>query len=266
MKAFALGVAITAALAGGVAWATIPSSGGVINGCYQKNDGQLRVVDTAGACRASELALSWSQTGPQGAQGAQGPQGAKGDTGATGAQGPQGEQGPRGFQGFQGLTGAQGPQGAQGPAGPAGAANAFEFTYHPSRDIFQQRSTAVTVGHLALPAGTFVVAARVWVDSFDGSLAPGLRDASCVIVPDNTLPVLAGEGLDEAQTTVQGNFRVGNMTLFTVYSSNAGPSDAHGVQIRCWGQSNTSGGTTDMKVGFVKIEAIQVSAATQTTG
>ena len=85
---------------GGVAMATIPGSGGVINGCYNKTGGALRVIDTAAAsCSNGESALNWNQTGPQGPQGPKGdpgPQGAKGDPGAQGPSGPQGARGPQG--------------------------------------------------------------------------------------------------------------------------------------------------------------------------
>jgi hypothetical protein len=101
----ALAVAVIAMVfaLGGVGWAAIPDSSGVIQGCYQKDHGQLRVIDTQEhqSCKHSEVPLSWSQTGPQGATGPQGP---KGDTGATGPQGPKGDTGPTG------------PQGATGPS------------------------------------------------------------------------------------------------------------------------------------------------------
>jgi hypothetical protein len=84
-----IAVLATAAVAGlglaaGIAYATIPDSG-VIHGCYQKNDGQLRVIDTqAGAgCRASEQPLDWNEAGAPGPAGPPGPQGPKGDPGAT---------------------------------------------------------------------------------------------------------------------------------------------------------------------------------------
>jgi hypothetical protein len=76
--------------------ATIPDSGGVIHGCYQKNVGNLRVIDTStDTCRPSEVAIDWKQTGVPGPQGPQGPQG---------VQGPQGSQGPQGAQGPSGLS------------------------------------------------------------------------------------------------------------------------------------------------------------------
>jgi hypothetical protein len=131
------GAAGTAAIAGGFAWATIPASNGVIKACYQKNNGQLRVVESAEACNSSELAIQWNQAGPQGATGAkgatgvrgpQGPTGARGVTGVQGTQGIQGtpglkgDRGPTGTTGDRGATGATGDRGLIGPAGPTGAA------------------------------------------------------------------------------------------------------------------------------------------------
>jgi len=126
-----VGAVVGAVLAGGAAIAAIPGADGVINGCYQKNVGNLRVIDpSAGdSCRPPEIAIRWSQTGPQGPKGdtgPTGPQGPKGDTGATGATGATGPQGPKGDTGATGATGSQGPKGdtgatgATGPQGPKG--------------------------------------------------------------------------------------------------------------------------------------------------
>ncbi|MFC8504757.1 hypothetical protein ACFUC1_20600 [Pedococcus sp. NPDC057267] len=60
----------------------------VINACYQKNQGMLRLLVGGDGCRPSEVAISWNQQGIQGPAGPQGPVGPKGDTGATGATGP----------------------------------------------------------------------------------------------------------------------------------------------------------------------------------
>ena len=38
----------------------------VINGCYQKNNGQLRILPTGGQCRPSEVPISWNIQGPAG--------------------------------------------------------------------------------------------------------------------------------------------------------------------------------------------------------
>ena len=127
-RVVALAAAGTVVALAGTAWATgavssIVSADGSINGCYKEANGQLRVVPSGEACGPSELAISWSQRGPQGAPGAQGapgpqgPQGPKGEKGDTGLQGPQGE---RGADGARGETGARGPQGEPGPAGAQG--------------------------------------------------------------------------------------------------------------------------------------------------
>ena len=97
VAAAVLGAAAMATV-GGVAYATIPDGGGVIRGCYVKNGGGLRVIDTdAGQkCKSTETPIFWNQQGP------------KGDTGPTGPAGPRGD------------TGLQGPAGAKGDPGPAG--------------------------------------------------------------------------------------------------------------------------------------------------
>jgi type VI protein secretion system component Hcp len=82
---FVVAGAVAALAAGSVAFASIPGSGGVINGCYEKGSGKLRVTDTETnkpkPCTSDEVALSWNQEGPQGPQGAPGPAGPQGPSG-----------------------------------------------------------------------------------------------------------------------------------------------------------------------------------------
>lgn len=117
-------VAVTAvalvAIAGAVTYAVADiGGGGVINGCYKTQNGQLRVIDPAtDHCLPSETAISWSQAGPQGSRGPTGPAGPAGPTGPRGPTGPQGAKGATGATGPQGL---KGDTGARGPTGPAGA-------------------------------------------------------------------------------------------------------------------------------------------------
>jgi hypothetical protein len=81
----AAGAVAASVLAGGIAWAAIPGAGGVIDGCYQKNEGQLRVIDPATtACRSSEVPISWNA---QGARGVEGDQGVPGRNGVDGRNG-----------------------------------------------------------------------------------------------------------------------------------------------------------------------------------
>jgi hypothetical protein len=93
-KLVGLVVVVVAVVAASAAFATIPDAGGVIHGCFAKSGGTLRVIDaTVTNCKATEMSLNWSQTGPQGVPG---PQGLKGDTGPTGDTGPQGPKGDTG--------------------------------------------------------------------------------------------------------------------------------------------------------------------------
>ena len=81
----AAGAVVASVLAGGIAWAAIPGAGGVINGCYQKVEGQLRVIDPdTESCNPSEVAISWNE------QGVQGEKGDRGDPGAAGRDGRDG--------------------------------------------------------------------------------------------------------------------------------------------------------------------------------
>ena len=53
-------------------------SGTVIYGCYQKVNGQLRIVNASSQCRPSELLISWNIVGLQGPAGPAGPTGPQG--------------------------------------------------------------------------------------------------------------------------------------------------------------------------------------------
>jgi hypothetical protein len=84
----ATGAVVATVLAGGIAFAAIPSAGGVIHGCYQNVEGQLRVIDPdTDTCRSSEVAIVWNE------QGVQGEKGDKGDPGAPGRDGVDGRDG-----------------------------------------------------------------------------------------------------------------------------------------------------------------------------
>jgi Collagen triple helix repeat (20 copies) len=105
--ALAITAVAVVAVAGGVTYAVAQiGSGGVINGCYKSQNGQLRVIDPAtDSCLPSETPISWSQTGPQGPAGPPGPAGPAGPQGPPGPQGPAGPTGPAGPQGPAGVSG-----------------------------------------------------------------------------------------------------------------------------------------------------------------
>jgi uncharacterized protein (DUF2345 family) len=73
-------------LIGGIAVAAIPGDGGVINGCYGKVGGVVRVIDPAKheKCIAGvEIPISWNQQGVQGAPGTPGTPGTPGAPGVS---------------------------------------------------------------------------------------------------------------------------------------------------------------------------------------
>jgi hypothetical protein len=92
-----VGTALVVAVIGATAWTTSPDETGVINGCYSKKTGNLRVIHPVSqhegvqTCRHGEVPIRWNQKGPTGGTGPAGP---KGDTGVTGPQGPAGPGGP----------------------------------------------------------------------------------------------------------------------------------------------------------------------------
>ena len=46
-----------------------PTPNGVLNGCFKKVNGQLRIVSSPSQCNPSEVAISWNIVGPQGPTG-----------------------------------------------------------------------------------------------------------------------------------------------------------------------------------------------------
>ena len=118
------------AIAAGIAYAAIPGSGGVINACYQKLNGQLRVIDIqAGqSCLLSEVSLTFNQTGPQGIQGIQG------------------------IPGIPGIPGTNGTNGTNGINGTSAA-----YTAHGTNPL-----------SVSVPAGNYVVLGQVTLRNQDG--------------------------------------------------------------------------------------------------
>jgi hypothetical protein len=160
------------ALAGGTAWATgtvasIIGADGTINGCYQKENGQLRVVADGSACRDSELALRWSQrgvTGERGPQGDRGPQGERGSQGEAGPTGRAGDPGASGAKGDRGEPGEKGVQGDVGPEGPAGTPGAKGDKGEPGGGVVWRGTfdslLGYAVGDLVRTAGGVWMAVR----------------------------------------------------------------------------------------------------------
>jgi collagen triple helix repeat protein len=112
------------ALVAGVAYASIPGPGGVINGCYSKKNGALSLIDSTKSCPTGTAALDWNQQGPKGDPGPAGPAGAAGAKGDTGPAGPPGTAGSAGATVNTVATTASTSYGdLPGSAGPAVTVN-----------------------------------------------------------------------------------------------------------------------------------------------
>lgn len=96
MSAAITAAAVTASVAGGVAYAaTSPiDAEGTIHACYNATSGAMKLLTATSTCpKSASTPISWNQ------QGAIGPQGAPGAPGAAGVAGPVGPQGDKGDAG-----------------------------------------------------------------------------------------------------------------------------------------------------------------------
>lgn len=91
-----------------------------VRACVHRTTGALRVVGSAGECRAGERYLTWSLAGTPGRPGPAGPAGRAGPVGPSGKTGAPGPAGAPGAAGAPGLAGAPGPAGPPGPTGLIG--------------------------------------------------------------------------------------------------------------------------------------------------
>jgi hypothetical protein len=163
----------------------------------------------------------------------------KAKKGPRGKRGPQGQQGP---VGPAGPTGPQGPKGNDGPRGPSAGYQAF-------RDVLGPLSTseAATVGSLALPAGSYLATAKLWVVN-EGA---GRRRVFCRLVNDQT------SDSDETEVTVdpEADTWFGRASVVLQASSTLVSSGTW--MVKC---GSTTGGSV---AGYnLKIQAIQVGSLT----
>lgn len=152
-----------------VAYATIPSSN-VIDSCYARSGGSLRVIDsTVTTCKSTETSLAWNVQGP------------KGDMGPAG---PQGETGP------QGATGAAGPKGDKGDTGPAGPAGTSDVYVAEASGGWVEGKHTTSRASLSVPAGKYLINATARFVNLDDDP----QDGDCVLSTGDRADVGA-EGL-----------------------------------------------------------------------
>jgi hypothetical protein len=186
-----VGATATIFAAAGVAYAAIPGSNNVLNGCYAKQSGDLRVIDAEAGktCLSSEMPVSWNQKGPAGPQG---PKGDKGDQGIQGVAGPPGEKGekgdagppgPQGPKGDPGPQGEKGDTGATGPAGPAGPGGISEYEIVAHQEMVPQLQGKKV--RVLCPPGKKVLG---------GGFGAVTTDASGGLNPTSSEPLFLGAG------------------------------------------------------------------------
>jgi hypothetical protein len=128
---------------GGVAYATIPDTGGAIHACFnpgaasKSNGTELKIIDRAvTSCGKGQEELVWSQSGPAG------PKGDKGD------------------------PGEQGDPGEPGLPGTGGVLRSVINTF-PDVDPVYVQSGPELVASLDVPAGTYLVLAGLWASNVE---------------------------------------------------------------------------------------------------
>jgi len=174
--------------------AVVADNGSTITACAQKNNGQLRLVQSAGECRPSEIAVQWNGAGVPGPQGA---------TGATGPQGPAGAQGP---------TGAQGPIGAQGPVGGG---------------LMKTVAGLMNIdGTCPLPVSGGVICSKVGIGNYELKFPPGTWTAFPALV---VTPFGLPGAFPIAEVGDIIGLGDGSATAHILTSSTAGPWTPHDV-------------------------------------
>lgn len=196
----------------GAAYATIPSAGGVLHGCFKHVTGALRLVEENETCASKERPISWNVQGPKGDTGPQGPQG---------AQGPVGPQGPAG------------PQGPGGPPGPAGGVSAVTFAITSTNVPLDFNGAPTHVVSKDVPAGDWVVVGTVNTTFYGGFSGDMIRDLVCEL---RTGATVIGSAVDRRVAPEDQAVR-------RSVSLNGGASLPSGGTIRLW--CRTQGATAE---------------------
>ena len=233
------------AIAGGVTYAVADiGGGGVINGCYKSQNGQLRLIDPAtDSCHPSETAISWSQTGPQGPKGDPGPPGPVGPQGPAGLTGPAGPAGPAGPQGPQGATGPQGPAGPQGPPGPTSVRTTGFVTLTPGNTRTLLSASPVELVAVCNAGPTTVLEIRpptgqLLVYSAQSTSLGNLGDT--VFAGSSAAIASSNAGADGGRFNVVGSNRVALNGTFLSYSGTGNTCNYEATAIIDSGASGSS--------------------------
>jgi hypothetical protein len=195
-------VIVAVAAAGGIAYASIPDSGGVIHACYNPSGtktpsgAQLSLLDSDGhSCPKGQTEITWNRTGPPGTDGADGVS----VTSEAVAADPNASNCPDGGSKFTAgddityaCNGAEGAPGETGPPGPSDAYTNYDDSSHALAEGDTQ-----TVSSLTVPAGSYVLSASVGAGGFDTNdfmhcqfIGAGVNGQQALIQDRGRVPVL----------------------------------------------------------------------------
>jgi hypothetical protein len=206
----------------GVALATIPS-GNVIDACYSRSGGSLRVIDaTVTKCAKTETSLAWNVQGP------------KGDKGDVGAPGPVGPSGPAGPVGPAGPAGVKGDPGDQGPAGPAGPSVLSRVTYVASHNFAGPDYEKILSTNL--PAGMYAFIATVELGGGIFDYTRGEHSVRCEL--RDGAAILGGATQNEDVSSENG---YSSQQTLTLNGSRLVGSAGTDVAIWCYNSGSPSG-------------------------
>ncbi|HET7129490.1 MAG TPA: hypothetical protein VFJ93_10500 [Gaiellaceae bacterium] len=180
--ALVVGVAVAA---GGIAYASVPESSGVIHGCYsanaasKTNGSQLNIVDSdVAACGKGQTAITWSQTGPPGQDGV------SVTSAALSAGDANCPTGGSSFTAANGTTyacnGAKGDKGDPGEPGPAGSTPVY--TNYNVNLVSIGEGLTQTVASVTLPTGNYTLMGTAAVSGDDDA-----RFGQCFLVGGTTM-------------------------------------------------------------------------------
>jgi hypothetical protein len=213
------------AVAGGIAYASIPDATGVYHACMLKNIGTIRIIDLdkqQHCVSALETEITFNQKGQKGDQGLQGTPGQPGTNGQNGTNGSNGSNGAPGISptvtqlavgdsncpaGGAAITGATGPtayvcsglngqNGQNGQPGADGQPFSGTFTSPNGQYSISVTDTGVTVAH---GASTFI---RLSANDVT------VRSDTMSLLAGTDFTVRAGTGFDVssgAGTRIRGN-------------------------------------------------------------
>jgi hypothetical protein len=151
-----------------------------------------------------------------------------------------GNAGKTGATGAPGATGKEGSPGKEGPQGPSNGYQAFK------REIGKiNESETATLGSLAVPAGSYLVSAKVWVENDSNTLR---AEVQCTLTNDRTADS------DESLVTVeaQESEEFTGHAMVTLEVASTLPTAGHWI-VKC------SPAEAAVNANQLKIQAIQVA-------